>query len=338
VPSINFRIASNVGQRLWGAAQYQGVLFLWKYPQGLFYIDDTPDDRLKWTYRIRSMAVGCAPSPYAALPTDDDVIFCDAQGHFHLLSAVATLGGTRDSDITRAMGLHTWTIQTVDVTQLRSLTSVYDPQTKTAWFGLRSLSAPANDPGDNDLVIRWDFSLVPQGGPVRMTTARLWKPNALCLKRHGYTGMASVVISEWDNSWFVQPGTYGRRTNYDSVAATDAPVGVPTHVDLPELDYGDSAPPARPRRKAFRALELIAQQTSNDNHPVSVVLNVDGVYRQTLKYPQGVNRRRLQPLQVGDGYAITASIQTDGSVVGDVPLIGVIYYYDLLGTDQSRKS
>src|SRR5215813_12138532 len=96
----------------------------------------------------------------------------------------------------------------------------------------------------------------------------------------------------------------------------DVTPGIATQIGLPELDYGDSAPPARPRRKAFRALEMIAQQTSNDNHPVSVVLNVDGVYRQTLSYPQGINRRRLQPLQVGDGYAITASIQTDGSVVG----------------------
>ena len=135
-----------------------------------------------------------------------------------------------------------------------------------------------------------------------------------------------------------EPGAYGRRTNHDWVANADVPQGIATHVTLPELDYGDQVPPARPRRKAFRAMELIAQQTNNDQHPVTATISVDGVYRQTLNYPQGINRRRLQPLQVGDGYAITASIQTDGSVVGDVPLIGVIYYFELLGTDQSRKS
>ena len=337
-PTINFRIASNVGQRLWGAAQFQGVLFLWKYPQGIFYIDDTPSDRLQWTYRIRSMALGCAPSPYAVLATDDDVIFCDSQGHFHLLSAVATLGGTRDSDITRALGLHVWTDQNVDVASLDGMRSVYDGQTKTAWFGLRSKQAPPNYTGNNDLVIRWDFSLVAEGGPLRMTTSRVWTPNSLCLKHRDYVGRQAVLIGEFENAWFVEPGAYGRRTNHDWVANADVPQGIATHVTLPELDYGDQVPPARPRRKAFRAMELIAQQTNNDQHPVTATISVDGVYRQTLNYPQGINRRRLQPLQVGDGYAITASIQTDGSVVGDVPLIGVIYYFELLGTDQSRKS
>src|SRR5215475_1210229 len=222
-PTINFRIASNVGQRLWGAAQFQGVLFLWKYPHGIFYIDDTPDQRLKWTYRIRSMALGCAPSPYAVLATDDDVIFCDSQGHFHLLSAVATLGGTRDSDITRTLGLHTWTDQNVDVASLDGMRSVYDGQTKTAWFGLRSKQAPANDLGSNDLVIRWDFSLVAEGGPLRMTTSRAWAPNSLCLKRRNYVGRQVVLIGEFDDAWLLEPGLYGRRTNYDLVANADVP-------------------------------------------------------------------------------------------------------------------
>lgn len=336
-PSINFRIASNVGQRLYGAAQFQGVLYLWKYPEGLFYVDDTPSDRLQWTYRIRSMALGCAPSPYAVLATDDDVIFCDSQGHFHLLSAVATLGGTRDSDITRALGLHVWTDQNVNVATLDRLVSVYDGDTKTAWFGLQSLQATGAG-GNNDLVIRWDFSLVASGGPLRMTTARCWTPNALCLKRRGFTGHRNVLIAETGNAWFLQQSQYGERINRDVINGVDQSMGIATTVTLPELDYGDTAPPARPRRKAFRAMELIAQQTNNDNHPVTATVMVDGVYRQTLRYPQGINRRRLQPLQCGDGYAITTSVQTDGSVVGDVPLIGVIYYYDLLGNDQSRKS
>jgi len=338
VPYMSIRVASNIGRRLYGAAQYQGVLYLWKYPYGIFYVDDTPTDRLQWSYRTRSTALGCAPSPYAVLAVDDDVIFCDAEGHFHLLSAVASLGGTRDSDITRALGLHTWTQQNVNIGTLNTLVSVYDTATKTAWFGLRSASASAQTPADNDLVIRWDFSLVPQGGPMRMTTARMWVPNAFCLKHRDFTGRQAVVIGEYGNAWFVEPQTYGRRTDRDFVANADTPRGVATRISLPELDYGDAQPPNRAVRKSFRALEMIAQATENTNHPVAMTINVDGVYRQTLRYPQGPNRRRLQPLQCGDGYSLSGDITTDGSVVGDVPLIGLVVYYAPTGTDQSRKS
>jgi len=338
VPYMSIRVASNIGRRLYGAAQYQGVLYLWKHPLGIFYVDDTPTDRLQWSYRIRSMALGCAPSPYAVLPTDDDVIFCDAEGHFHLLSAVSSLGGTRDSDITRALGLHTWTQQNVNIGTLNTLVSVYDNATKTAWFGVRSTSASAQTPADNDLVIRWDFSLVTQGGPLRMTTARLWVPNALCLKHRDFTGRQAVVIGEYGNAWFVEPQTYGRRTNRDFVANVDTPLGVATRITLPELDYGDVQAGNRTVRKSFRALEMIAQATENKNHPVAMTINIDGVYRQTLRYPQGPNRRRLQPLQCGDGYSLAGEITTDGSVVGDVPLIGLVIYYSPTGTDMSRKS
>jgi len=338
VPYMSIRVASNIGRRLYGAAQYQGVLYLWKHPYGIFYVDDTPTDRLQWSYRVRSTALGCAPSPYAVLAVDDDVIFCDAEGHFHLLSAVASLGGTRDSDITRALGLHTWTQQNVNIGTLNTLVSVYDTATKTAWFGLRSAGASAQTPADNDLVIRWDFSLVPQGGPLRMTTARMWVPNALCLKHRDFTGRQTVLIAEYGNAWFVEPQTYGRRTNRDFVANADSPRGVATRISIPELDYGDVQAGNRAVRKSFRALEMIAQGTENKNHPVAMTINVDSVYRQTLRYPQGPNRRRLQPLQCGDGYTLSGDITTDGSVVGDVPLIGLIIYYAPTGTDMSRKS
>jgi hypothetical protein len=344
--TMSTRVASHVGRRLYGAAEFQGVLYFWKYPAGIFYLDDTDTDRTKWGYRIRSTAVGCAPSPHAVLATDDDVIFCDAQGHFHLLSAVATLGGTRDSDITRAQGLHTWTNDTVDMKALTTIVSTYDPQTKTAWFGLRSLQAPANNPGDNDLVIRWDLSQMPSGGAPRMTTARVWAPNSLCLKQRNYTGRASVLIGEYGNAWYVEPQTYGRRTNYDYVAHADAPQGIAIQVDLPELECGQlgytalgaTTQPNLARRKAFRALELITQAPVNSGEVLTIAMDIDGVRRQSLGFPQYLNRRRLQTLKVGDGYACTPHLSTDGSVVGDLPIIGLIVYFDLLGSDNSRKS
>ena len=344
--TMSMRLASHIGRRLYGAAEFQGVLYFWKYPAGIFYLDDTVTDRTQWGYRIRSTALGCAPSPHAVLATDDDVIFCDPQGHFHLLSAVATLGGTRDSDITRALGLHSWTHDTVDMKALNTLVSSYDPQTKTAWFGLRSLQAPPNNPGDNDLVIRWDLTQMSSGGVPRMTTSRVWTPNSLCIKQRNYNGRASMMIGECGNCWFVEPQTYGRRTNYDYVANADAPQGIAIQIDLPELECGQlgataagtSTQPNLARRKAFRAIELVTQDSLNTGEVLTIAMDVDGVRRQSLGFPQLTNRRRLQTLKVGDGYACTPHLSTDGSVVGDFPIIGLIVYFDLLGSDNSRKS
>ena len=337
---ILLNIASNVGERLWCAAIYQGVCFFWKYPCGIFYLDDTIGDRLQWSYRTRSMELGCAPSPFAVLALEDDVLFCDPTAHFHLLSAVASLGGTADSDLTRILGLQQWTTENIDLPSLGQMTSVYDNTTKTAWFGFRSRQAVAAGSPNNDLIVRFEFGTLRQSGPrVRVTTARCWVADALCMKHRHWVDQNAIVISGIAQSYFHIPLTYGSRVDRDFLANVDVTSGIPALITCSEDDF-DSQMPGKLRniRKRYAALEVVAQ-AQPFSQALTVQVLVDSIVRQTLKFAGGVPRRRnMQKLNCGDGYTLTLQATTDGTVAADLPLNGFIVYYHPAGTDMSRTS
>jgi hypothetical protein len=341
-------IQSGVGERLWGGAEYQGILYLWKYPIGIFYLDDTNTDYQAWQALTRSTATGCAPSAYAVLATDDDVLWCDPTAHFHLLSAVATLGGTADSDLTRLLGLQAWTDANVDLPSLGQMTSVFDTATKTAWFGLRSKQAVAAGSVNNDLVVRFEFgnpgivrTLSSMSGTLpapRVTTARCWTVDALCMKHREWVGRAVPVISGINQSYMVIPLQYGSRIDHDFVANTDTTAGIPSTVTCSEDDFDTQAPgQLRNVRKRFTSIEVIAQG-EDLTQPVTLQLEVDNVLRQVLTVQDANRRRIMRKLNVGDGYTLQVGLLTDGSVAQDLPLLGVVVYYRPCGTDMSRKT
>jgi hypothetical protein len=338
--AIQMRVDSAVGQRLYCGAHYQGVLFLFKYPNGIFYIDDTPIDRFQWGFRTRSIALGCAPSPHAVLEVDDDVLFCTADGHFHLLSAVDTLGGTRDSDMTRLLGLQKWTKDNIHIPSLDQLVSCWDPTTKTAWFGIRSITqavASLQNLPDNDLVLRFDFSRWRADGLIRFTTSNTWMPNSLTLKRRDFIGQQALMVGEDGQAMFLVPSSYGSRIDRDLVLAADVTRGIPINVDVPELDFAipDNSK-VRDIRKHFVALEIIAQGTDFGSNTITADVYIDGTFRESLTFFQTGTRTIMRTLGCGDGYGISVRLSTTGSVAADLPLLGVIVYYNPYSHDHSR--
>ena len=327
--SGQYPIASSIGERLYGAAQYQGVLFLWKYPRGIFYFDDTDPNFLNWSYHIRSEALGCAPSPHAVLPIDEDVLFCNSDGHFHLLSAVDSLGGQRASDLTRTYGLHDWMRDNVNTQALDQLTSAWDPATKIASFGCRSLAATSPD---NDLLLRWDFGQVLRGGVPRFSYSNLWKPNALSIKRRNYTDRPALMIGETSTSFFVDPFNYGYRSVFGVLQ------GVPQTITVTGYDFSDQDPAMKNRRKHYRALELVFGAESEVlSIPVSVQVALDGVNRGPAVQFIGQGQRMVQTLKVGDGYEFGATVTIPSTSQQDIQQIGLNVYYVPGGHDQSRR-
>jgi len=325
VDARQISLGSHIGERLYGCAEFQGVAFFWKYPQGIFYLDDQSADFLSWGYRIRSQALGCAPSPNAVLATDDDVIFVAPDGHFHLLSAVASLGGQRTSDLTRMFGLHGWTKQNVDTTKLDQTASAWSPATKTACFGLKGTAGGT----DNDLLVRWDFGLQDRDGPPRFSYARCWNPNALCIKRRDYIGTPSLLIGGLQTSYFVDPTRYGFSTR------KGATIGIGQTVTTPALDFANAAGELRSRRKNYRALEVVLGGPDLASQVLTVAVAVDGTTRQTLTIT-GSDRRFKLPLKVGDGYEIALTFSLPSTSTTDVRLLGAVIWEDPGGEDQSR--
>jgi hypothetical protein len=327
--AFQFSIASNVGERLWCAAEFQGVCWFWKYPRGIFYLDDTDASFLNWSFHTRSEALGCARSPHAVLPIDDDVLFCNADGHFHLLSAVSSLGGQRTSDVTRMLGLHGFTRDLINTNSLNTLTSAWDPVTKTATFGLRSKNATTTD---NDLLFRFDFGLVTRGGPIRFSYSTIWKPNALTIKRRDYNGRQAMLIGETATSSFINPFAYGFRT------IAGVTTGFSHTVTTPQLDFSDQDPTNKFRRKHYDALELVlANPSVLTNNPLTVGVYVDNVLRQTATFTNASRRPMLQ-LKVGDGYEFAVSCSSASGSTVDIPQLGALVYFRPGGQDKSRAA
>ena len=309
-----YPIASSIGERLWGGAEFQGVLFLWKYPRGIFYFDDTDPNFLNWTYHIRSEALGCAPSPHAVLPMDDDILFCAPDGHFHLLSAVANLGGVDTSDLTRMLGLHRWTREHLHIPSLGQMTSAYNTYSKIAYVGVRSRNATTPT---NDLLLKFDFGLTKRGGPVRFSYTTALHPNALCTRRSASSGnpqsgtpllllgeQASAMLQLLDDGTVGTKLTHGFRNDAARGGQMQS-TSYAIRAASPRLDFADADPMNRQRRKNYDAIEFIfgeADISDLSGQTLVADIVVDGVTKQRILLQNLTQTRVLRQLRVGDGY------------------------------------
>lgn len=248
---------SSVGDRLYASAHFQGVLHFWKYPRGIFYLDDSDQIPANWATRTKSEGIGCAPSPYAVCAMDDDVIFMAADGQFHLLSAVNTLGGTRTSSLSRSLGLNQWIRDNVNMAQLSRVISDWHPNKKVATFWV---------PGTGTtflFALKFDFGQVQEGGEVRFSYSVILNDtvSAATIRRDSTTTVETPISASLNFIYLMDRTT----RLYDS-AAYDLVAQTPHHdlsstsaqaqVYAPnQTQYG--APGMATKRKLFEQLELV---------------------------------------------------------------------------------
>jgi len=324
--SSQISLSSNIGERLYGAAEFQGIAFFWKYPNGIFYLDDTDPNFVNWGYHVRSQDLGCCASPHSVLSIDEDVLFMSPDGHVHLLSAVDALGGTRSSDLTRQFGLHTWVRDNVDRKVLDQVTSVWNPATRVALFGCRSLQATTPD---NDLLLRWDFGLRDRNGPPRFSYARCWTPNALTQKRRDYIGTPSVLYGGLNSSVFVDPTQYG----FTTVKAVTT--GISQTVRTPTQDFANVEPANRTKRKFYRAVEIVLAAHDLVSTVMTVQVYCDDTLRETFTITGDASRFKV-PLKTSDGYDIQIVTSIPSTSTTDVRIQGMVIWWEPGGEDQSR--
>jgi hypothetical protein len=307
--AFNLRVASSIGERIWCGVDYQGVLIFWKYPRGIFYLDDTDLTTSNWYIRTKSEAIGCAPSPYAVLPIDDDVLFMAADGQFHMLSAVDTFGGIATSNLSQALGFHNWIAANVNLQKLDQVASVWYPEHRVAIFSVPGVGALTNT-----ITIRLDFS----SKPVKVVISERDSADALALKRYEDT-LWRPIVGEAGFVWLTEQDA--RTKDGDEYTAS---------FQTAHEDFSYSDPTLRFKRKRFDFLELFFEPVASGT--LSVVVYVDGRAAQTLSFDPTKRRHRLK-LNVGDGYDF--SIAGTGAT-GDVNIIGAAVYMFAGNEDYSR--
>lgn len=87
--SVSLNVYPGQGQKLVGGLSFREKGYLWKYPRGIYGIDDSDTNIANWKTPLLTPAVGMA-GPGCVCAVEDDVIFLDADGYFHALSAVQT--------------------------------------------------------------------------------------------------------------------------------------------------------------------------------------------------------------------------------------------------------
>lgn len=325
--SLTKRVRSEIGERLWGAASFQGILWLWKYPVGIFYIDDSDLDPVNWVERTRSEALGCAATPHAVLVLDDDIMFLSASGSFHLLSAVDTMGGTRSSDVSYAIGISRWLRENVNFSRLDQVVSVWYSHKKLAVW-----SVPSRTSQTNDLTLYFDFGIVDQ--PPKFSFSR--RDSATCFAL--YTDDEAVDSPTVPRDGVQRPiyGMSGMLYKMDIEPRTlgiGVAEGFSAAFTIPPMDMAHVRPAFRVLRKQWDFLELIFQPVPSGT--LSVGVYVDGVLRETLTYDCSRLRHRQQ-LHVGDGHSISIVATGPSDPGDDFKVLAAVFSFRPTNEDASR--
>ncbi len=81
-----------------GGISWRNKAYVFKFPYGIYVLDDADTDTARWGWRRISKYVG-AISQASIVEADDDVYFISADGYIHALSAIQESGDVRSSAV-----------------------------------------------------------------------------------------------------------------------------------------------------------------------------------------------------------------------------------------------
>lgn len=278
-------IGTGTGIIIAAACSFKGMLFVFKYPRGIWYLDDTDVDYLNWRWNLVSDAVGVADSPHSVLVLDDDVLFMDPNGHIHFLSAV-TQQGVTTSDMTAAYNLTQWTRENVNLPRLNQLASTWYPSKKLAILGM-----PGTAHTDNSLRIFIDFSNATEEGQVARVSYSFRDVNrVLAVRRDEVDGIQKPLFGDDDGIIW--------KMDQSNKTKTGVPNAGQARYQYSPTDFSHMDGALANKRKLFDALTINFNPTGNWSLGVDVI--IDGDYHETLYFFMGGGQSVLGTFRFGE--------------------------------------
>lgn len=279
-------IGTGTGLRIAAAVSFKGMLFVAKYPRGLWFLDDTDVDYLNWRWNLVSDAVGVADSPYAMFAIDDDVVIVDPSGHIHFLSAI-TQQGMATSDLTAKFNLQQWTRDNVSLNRLNRMASVWYPAKKLAMIGVSSL-----DTTQNNLRVFMDFSnALDESQTVRISYSHRDVNRALAIRRNSETdGTQRPIFGDDDGRIWLM--------DQDSKIKVGVPNAGLARFQYSPTDFSHLDGSLANKRKIFDAMTVNFNPTGSWNMAVDSV--IDGRYQETLYFSMGGGASVLGTFRLGE--------------------------------------
>ncbi len=282
-------IGVGCGLRIAAMASFKGMLFAFKFPRGIYFLDDTDVDFQNWRWNLVSEAIGVADSPFSVIVLDDDILFVSPDGHLQFLSAV-TQQGITSSDYTAATNLQEWTRDHINLNRLNQMTSCWYAGKKLAMIGCCSLSAT-----ENDTRLMVDFSTAQQDGQVaRVSYSFRDKPHVLAVRRDGSSsGLQRPIMSETASG-------NGQVWLLDQPSKTKAGSTSQARFQYNRTDFSFVDESWSQRRKIFDALSIQFKPVGAWNLSVDTI--IDGVYHETLHFGMGGDLSELGAFHLGDRF------------------------------------
>jgi len=114
--ALYFPVYPGEGDLIVGGISFRQKAYVFKYPKGIYVLDDSSVDTAEWGWKRVSRYVG-AVGPGSIVEADDEVYFVSPDGYIHALSSVQEQGDVRSSAI-KPMELGAYIRQNTDFSKL----------------------------------------------------------------------------------------------------------------------------------------------------------------------------------------------------------------------------
>jgi hypothetical protein len=325
-----------VGERIFALANYQGFIVVFKHPFGIFLQDARDTDPLNWLQQQVTNQVGIAPTPYAALQLENDVLFLGSDGQFYLLSALISAAAGQNNMAVANLGMDLEIYQFLKSAynrdNLAQIQSNYQPFWQTAQFTVPGISS-----NNNNTRLLFDFEKIRIGGEPRFSYS--YRDQAASIT--GWRDPADLVVKPiyGDYSGNIILSEQDSRTAWDGAPY---PMRVQTpHSNLGELELAstDRFVAFANRNKLWDDLEV--EFIPFTNGTLTATIFEDGVLRETITLILSAGGK---PLGFSDtdaaAFVIGTSALAGGNVrsvvrrlVGDSRRISILFENENSGED-----
>lgn len=277
-----------VGEKLMVGVSHDKRLYVFKYPVGIYWLDDSDVRVSAWRFEPITDQLGVVRSPQAALGVLRDVMFMSEDCGFHLLSGVPQ-GGARWSDLAEILRIKDWLRANVNLAQLSRVTS--------RWYEDRSLAVwclPKAGSTVNDLRLMFDFSRVQSERRIYCSYSFRDTSEALFLRK-ATDGVHRPCFG--DNA--------GKVWLLDQATRSKGASGYLGKVKFAETDLRFLNPGLATKKKQFYFLEL--HSTPQGAGTYTVKSYVDGVLKATQSF--NANKKRERRRLLTTGYRLQVSLE-----------------------------
>jgi hypothetical protein len=288
--SVIIPVQTGEGAYLQGGISFKGRLFVFKWPTGIYWLDDSSSTQANWQMKRLTRSTGLA-SPNAMCQIDDDILFVSEIGHIHMLSGIQDFGDVQNSDLSALNELTSYIRDNVDISKdaLERVWGIYYPEKKQARFAMRSLGAT-----QNDIVFIVDIN--------RKDTPRIHvddkdEPDALAIRQD--ENRVSRPISG-DNDGVVWLLDQDHTSIFRGSAEGEDHLHVTNYVSefqIPHTDFAWFHEKLGAVRKNYSYLEAIMQPTGNFTLTFDILY--DGVIRDVITMNTGESGAALGSFVIG---------------------------------------